>query len=107
MRKRTQPIWGVLAIALFMFSTPEHALSAGELPGAEAGERELIYCADKMTHEERDAYRARMSAARTQAEKAALRQAHQEEMQARVRSSGGDAEQCLPLRLRERGGKSQ
>lgn len=107
MQKITQSIRAVLAIALFMFSTLEHALSAGEQPGAEAGKRELIYCADKMTHEERDAYRARMSAARTQAEKAALRQAHQEEMQARVHSSGGDVEQCLPLRLRQRGGKSQ
>lgn len=107
MQKRTQSIWGALAIALFMFSTPEHAQSAGEQPGAEAGKRELIYCADQMTHEEREAYRARMSAARTRAEKAALRQAHQEEMQARVRNSGGEVEQCLPLRLRQRGGKSQ
>lgn len=108
MQKRTEVFWGVLAITLFAVSAPVRAQSAGE-PSRVAGQRELIYCADKMTHEEREAYRARMRAARTPEEKAALRQAHQQEMQARVQLSGGDAEQCLPLRLRERqrGGQGQ
>lgn len=108
MQKRTEVFWGILAITLFVISAPAHAQSAGE-PFQAAEQRELIYCADKMTHEEREAYRASMRAARTHEEKAALRQAHQQEMQARARQSGGDAEQCLPLRQRQRqrGGRSQ
>ena len=107
MQKRSEVLWGVLAMALFAVSTPAHAQSAGEQSPAAAEQRELIYCADMMTHEEREAYRARMRAARTPEEKAALRQAHQQEMQARARQSGGDAEQCLPLRQRQRGGRNQ
>lgn len=101
MQKRTEVFWGILAITLCAVSAPVLAQSPGETSQA-AGQRELIYCADKMTHEEREAYRARMRAARTPEEKAALRQAHQQEMQARVRQGGGDAEQCLPLRQRQR-----
>ena len=107
MQKRTEVFWGVLAITLCAVSAPAQAQSAGEQPQGVAEQRELIYCADKMTHEEREAYRASMRAARTPAEKAALRQAHQQEMQARARQSGGDAEQCIPLRQRQRGGRSQ
>lgn len=107
MQKRTEVFWGVLAITLWAVSAPAQAQSAGEQPQGVAEQRELIYCADKMTHEEREAYRASMRAARTHEEKAALRQAHQQEMQARARQSGGDAEQCLPLRQRVRGGRSQ
>jgi len=106
MQKITKVFWGILAITLFVVSAPVRAQSAGE-PSQAAEQRELIYCADKMTHEEREAYRARMRAARTPEEKAALRQAHQQEMRARARQSGGDAEQCLPLRQRQRGGRSQ
>ena len=106
MQKRTEVFWGILAITLFVVSAPAHAQSVGEQSPA-AEQRELIYCADKMTHEEREVYRARMRAARTPEEKAALRQAHQQEMQARARQSGGDAEQCLPLRQRQRGGRNQ
>lgn len=107
MQKITEVFWGVLAIALFAVSAPVRAQSAGEPPQDAAEKRELIYCADLMTHEERAAYRARMRAARTPEEKAALRQAHQQEMRARARQRGGDAEQCLPLRQRQRGGRSQ
>ena len=106
MQKRTEVFWGVLAITLWAVSAPAQAQSAGE-PSQAAEQRELIYCADKMTHEEREAYRASMRAARTPAEKAVLRQAHQQEMQARARQGGGDAEQCIPLRQRQRGGRSQ
>jgi hypothetical protein len=58
-----------------------------------------------MTHEEREAYRAGMRAARTPQERAELRQAHQEEMRARARERGMDAMECEPQRLRLRGGK--
>lgn len=67
--------------------------------------RELIYCADLMTHEERETYRASMRAARTQQERAELRQAHQETMRARARERGLDDVTCEPLRLRQHGGK--
>ena len=106
MQKRTEVFWGILTITLSVVSAPVLAQSAGEQPQA-AEQRELIYCADLMTHEEREAYRASMRAARTHEEKAALRQAHQQEMQARARQGGGDAEQCIPLRQRQRGGRSQ
>ena len=74
-------------------------------------QREIIYCADYMTHEEREAYRAQMRAARTPDEKAAVRQAHQNEMRARLNKRGIDPVECEPqyqrerLRLRQRGGK--
>lgn len=106
MKKRTEVFWGVLAITLFVVSAPVLAQSTGEQAQA-AEQRELIYCADLMTHEEREAYRARMRAARTSEEKAALRQAHQQEMRARALQRGGDAEQCIPLRQRQRGGRGQ
>lgn len=67
--------------------------------------RELIYCADLMTHEEREAYRASMRAARTPQERAELRQTHQEVMRARARERGLDVMACEPLRLRQHGGK--
>lgn len=106
MQKRTEVFWGILALTLCVVSAPIHAQSAGE-PSQAVEQRELIYCADKMTHEEREAYRASMRAARTHADKAALRQAHQQQMQARARQIGGDAEQCIPPRQRQRGGRSQ
>ena len=67
--------------------------------------RELIYCADLMTHEEREAYRASMRAAQTPQERAELRQAHQDAMRARARERGLDDVACEPLRLRQHGGK--
>ena len=105
MKKITEVMWSVLAITLFVVSAPVRAQSAGEPSQNATEQRELIYCADKMTHEEREAYRASMRAARTHEEKAALRQVHQQEMQTRARQGGGDAEQCIPLR--QRGGRSQ
>lgn len=63
-------------------------------PGA-VEKRELIYCADLMTHEEREAYRAKMQAARTFDEKAQIRATHQADMQARA-ASRGVAGQCEP-----------
>lgn len=74
-----------------------------EQPSSSAEQqRELIYCADLMTHEEREAYRTRMRAARSPQEKAEIRKAHQEEMRARIRERGLDPMECEPLRQRER-----
>jgi uncharacterized membrane protein len=64
--------------------------------------RELIYCAGRMTHAEREAYRAKMRAARTFEEKEALRAAHRAEMQARAAAQAG--EPCEPGGRRWRGG---
>lgn len=52
--------------------------------------RELIYCADRLSHQEREDYRAKMRAARTVAEKESLRAAHRAEMQARAINQGAD-----------------
>ena len=63
--------------------------------------RELIYCADLMTHEEREAYRTRMRAAQTPQEREALREAHHRQMQERARQQGAD-QACEPRRARAR-----
>ncbi|MCX8085890.1 MAG: hypothetical protein N3C63_03200 [Rhodocyclaceae bacterium] len=54
--------------------------------------RELIYCADLMTHEEREAYRAKMRAARGPDEKARLRAEHRAEMEKRAQAHGTSCE---------------
>jgi hypothetical protein len=85
---------------------PAAAQQPGPVPAAEP--RELIYCADLMTPEEREAYRTSMRAARTPQERAAVRQAHRDRMHARARERGLDVMQCEPQhqrqRLRLRGG---
>ncbi|MEW6331104.1 MAG: hypothetical protein AB1560_06575 [Pseudomonadota bacterium] len=88
--------WGTLS------ALPALAQEAGQAPVTAAEPRELIYCADLMTPAEREAYRARMRAARAPSERAAVRQAHRNEMQARARALGLDTMQCEPLRQRER-----
>jgi len=102
MNKLNSALCGLAMTALC--ALPAWAQEAGEPPAAAvAGEpRELIYCADLMTPAEREAYRARMRAARTPQEKAVVRQAHRDEMQARARARGMDAMQCEPLRQRQR-----
>jgi hypothetical protein len=83
---------------------PGAALAQAPQPLPE--KRELIYCADRMTHEEREAYRARMRAARTIEGKDKIRAAHQAEMQARAASQGG-AGLCEPPGRQWRGGRGQ
>ena len=83
-------------------SLPALAAENAQVSSPDDQQRELIFCADYMTHEEREAYRAEMRAARTPEEKAAVRQAHQDEMQARLREQGVDAIECEPLHQRER-----
>lgn len=88
-----------------LFSASASADETDKTPAPASETRELIYCADLMTHEEREAYRASMRAARTPQERAELRQAHQEMMRARARERGMDDMACEPLRLRQHGGK--
>lgn len=58
-------------------------------------EREIIYCSELMTHEEREAYRQRMRRAGSAEEREQLRAAHQAEMQARARQKGNEG-LCKP-----------
>jgi hypothetical protein len=76
-----------------------------QAPAATTEKRELIYCPDRMTHEEREAYRARMQAARTYEEKEALRAAHRTDMQARVTREGAPGFCDTPLQQRLRQGQ--
>ncbi len=96
MRKNLRASWAVFSAALCL-AFPAHSQN----PPATIGQRELIYCADLMTHEEREAYREKMRAARTDEEKAAVRQTHRQEMQVRAKQRGAEA-QCESLRLRQR-----
>jgi hypothetical protein len=67
--------------------------------------RELIYCADRMTPEEREAYRAKMRAARTIEERHAIRAAHRAEMQGRAAGQPGVT--CDPPGRQWRGGQGK
>lgn len=67
--------------------------------------RELIYCADRMTHEEREAYRAKMRAARTLEERQAIRAAHRAEMQSRT--TGQPNASCEPPGRQWHGGRDK
>lgn len=100
MNKLTSALCGLAITALC--ALPAWAQEAGEPPAAANAPRELIYCAEQMTPAEREAYRARMRAARTPQEKAVVRQTHRDEMQARARARGMDALQCESLRQRQR-----
>jgi hypothetical protein len=67
--------------------------------------RELIYCADRMTHEEREAFLAKRRAARTLDEKQAIRAAHRAEMQGRVAGQAGIT--CEPPGRQWHGGRDK
>jgi hypothetical protein len=106
MNRSTKLALGLALAGLWVL--PAWAQDAGQPPAATTEPRELIYCAELMTPAEREAYRARMRAAATPQERAAVRQAHRETMQARARERGVDVLQCEPQRrrLRLRGGVS-
>jgi hypothetical protein len=94
MKKLTAVVCGLAMAALW--ALPARAQNADQAPTPAAEPRELIYCADLMTPAEREAYRARMRTARSPQERAALRQAHRDDMQARARARGVDTLQCEP-----------
>lgn len=97
----------VCAIAIAGISGFSSVAAAQEKGEKAPVTRELIYCANLMTPEEREAYRARMRAARSAAEQAELRAAHQRDMQARARERGIDPAQCVPQEPSQwRGGPS-
>ncbi|MCK9386779.1 MAG: hypothetical protein M0Q22_00090 [Sulfuritalea sp.] len=88
----------LLPLVLLTMASPAFAQPAPANPV----QRELIYCAGQMSHEEREAYRAKMQATRSADEKAALRASHQAEMQQRARAAGL-AGQCEPRAQPARG----
>ena len=94
-----------LSLLLLMLLGTLSGVASAQPAGEPAARRELIYCADRMSHEEREAYRAKMRAARTPEEKQALRAAHQTEMQARAAAQGGAP--CVAGGRRWRGGRTQ
>lgn len=98
MRMKLQWIAGLL---LVISALP--GLSVAQQASPPLEKRELIYCADRMSHEEREAYRSRMRAARTVDEKETLRAAHRAEMQARA-ASKGDAGRCEAVGRQHHGG---
>lgn len=81
------------------------ALAIAQPASPPAEPRELIYCADRMTHEEREAYRAKMRAARTLDEKQAIRAAHRAEMQGRAAGQTGVT--CEPPGRQWHGGRDK
>jgi hypothetical protein len=82
-------------LPLVLLATPLSAFAQPATTSANPVQRELIYCADQISHEEREAYRAKMQAARTLEAKEALRNAHRREMQERARAAGREG-QCEP-----------
>ena len=81
-------------VMLMVLSSLAGVVMAQE-PRVSVEKRELIYCADLMTHEEREVYRAKMRAARIIEEKTKIRADHQTAMQARAVSQGREGE-CQP-----------
>jgi hypothetical protein len=83
----------LLPTLLLVSAFPSFAQSAAT--SANPVQRELIYCADQMSHEEREAYRAKMQAAPTRDVKEVIRAEHRRNMQERARVAGR-ADQCEP-----------
>jgi len=81
-------------------------LPAAAQPAPAAEPRELIYCADLMSHAEREAYRQRMHAAPTREAREAARAAHRADMQERARQAGREG-QCETAGRQWRGGRGQ
>jgi hypothetical protein len=77
------------AALLLAASVPvSHAADAAAPPPAKAQAREPVYGSQLMTPEERDAYRAKMSSAKTDAERERIRREHHDAMTARARERG-------------------
>ena len=98
----------VMPILILLGSTAS-ASDAEKTTTSKEQTRRLIYCAEFLTHEERESYRARMRAAGGQKVRAEIREAHREEMRDRIRKSGKDPQVCEPARyrLRLRGGQHE
>ena len=97
MKQRT-----IRLLLLALMAAAAQAAAQQAIAPANPVQRELIYCAGQMSHEEREAYRVKMKAARTPEAKEVLRTAHRIEMQERARAAGREG-QCEPLGARGSG----
>ncbi len=82
-------------LLLALAATATQAFAQPSTAPATLVQRELIYCAGQMSPEERAAYRTKMQATRSAAEKDALRATHRSEMRERARAAGREDE-CEP-----------
>jgi hypothetical protein len=94
--------YAIHVLLLILLATAVPAFAQPATTPANPVQRELIYCADQMSHEEREAHRVKMQAARTPEAKEALRTAHRVEMQERTRAARREG-QCEPLGKTGRG----
>jgi len=71
--KTVLKVVGLVAFAAFMAAAPFDAARGATEPPSQAGDREVIPNADKLTAEERETYRRRMAEAATPEEQAKIR----------------------------------
>jgi hypothetical protein len=90
-----------LALGVWLLAGATATLAQAPLP-PQGEPRELIFCAELMSPQEREAYRVRMRAARSWEEREALRAAHRHELHLRAQQRGVA---CEPWRQRWRGGR--
>lgn len=95
--KRTFSISILLAIAAVSVAMLPQGALAAQGQAAQPPEREVIPGADRMSSVEREAYRQRMQAASTQAEKAKIRAAYEKTAETASTTLVGDAERGSKL----------
>ena len=81
----------ILSCSLFMLGAAEFALAANQGGKGTAGamhNEEMIYGSQMMTEQERNEYRARMQAAKSNEEREQLRLEHHERIKVRARDRG-------------------
>jgi len=86
--KRTLIYVAVLAALLPAMATVAYAADQDRLQTQDQIQDKQIYGSQLMTQQERNQYRARMQAAKTEQEREKIRQQHHEEMQVRARERG-------------------
>ena len=87
----------ICLLPLILLTTGLSAFAQPVAAPANPVQRELIYCADQMSHEEREAYRVKMQSAKTPQDKETVRSQHRLEMQERARAAGREGV-CEPPR---------
>lgn len=95
------PTLRALALGAWLLAGATAAPAQAPLP-PQGEPRELIFCAELMSPQEREAYRVRMRAARSWEERDVLRADHRHELHLRAQQRGVV---CEPWRQRWRGGR--
>ena len=90
MSKQRMIVWAIGALALMAGAPLQAADTGAATPPAQQKQtaRDRIYGSQLMTPQERDDYRAKMRAAKTQQERDQIRAEHHKEMQARAKETG-------------------